>query len=66
MNRRYIRPCPFCGCQSYVHKTDYPSGDVGYRIGGWHNNDCYMDKYFPCFDAEKDAIDAWNRRAGDD
>ena len=62
MVSRYLKPCPFCGCQMYVHKIDYPNGDVGYQIGGWHDSDCYMEHCHPHFETANEAIEAWNRR----
>ena len=61
-----LKPCPFCGASAYVRRTDYPNGEVGYGIGGFHDDNCIMERSYPNFDTKKEAIEAWNRRAGGD
>lgn len=54
-----LKPCPFCG--SNAHINIFANGWAGYSVS--------CDAIFGCgatqerFDTEKEAIEAWNRRA---
>ena len=54
-----LKPCPFCGGEATVQEWE----------GGYYieclNPDCDVSPATADFDAEKEAIVAWNRRADD-
>lgn len=63
--RNELKPCPFCGGEAIIHKRAYDN-----RGGLPHDFTVYCDKchasvrhYYP---TEKEAIEAWNRRADND
>lgn len=60
-----LKPCPFCGGRPHFEK--YWSGRIGFThtCRGGSGNDRRIAIYANGFEANKDAIEAWNRRAGD-
>lgn len=54
-----ILPCPFCGKEAYVFTDDKDTENLRYYIM------CLGDScgLYGAFDHEKEAIDAWNKRA---
>ena len=54
-----LKPCPFCGGKNIDLSEAGLKTDVWF-VQCW---DCYAT--FPHFDSETEAIEAWNRRAGD-
>lgn len=60
-----LKPCPFCGGFAYVHTIHYTKAHKEYTISAWHDDGCYMENAFPTFETKQEAIDSWNRRAGD-
>ena len=73
MNETRLKPCPFCGGEAVLYHqsskyTDY-DGDYVYCFRGCGSR----TKLFECYngtgktheDTEKEAIEAWNRRADD-
>ena len=50
-----IKPCPFCGWKSRVHKY----------LGKWYARCNKCNAYSAPYDTEEQAAEAWNRRAGE-
>lgn len=58
-----LKPCPFCGGEIEIVKTDCNDPIHGYGLIH-ENNDCILnnDGYLQIYSTEEQAIDAWNTR----
>ena len=58
-----LKPCPFCGGTPVLIEHKY---DLSHILYGY---DCYGDDHHTCgvgyFETQKEAVEAWNRRAND-
>lgn len=62
MGNKNIKPCPFCGSPAFSYTFNIPLPDqqsYGYV-------ECASCEALIGADTEEQAIEAWNRRAGDD
>ena len=51
-----LKPCPFCGMDA---------GEV-FNMGDFYVSCCECEAQGPCRETKAEAIDAWNRRAGEE
>jgi Lar family restriction alleviation protein len=60
-----LKPCPFCGSEAAIQDGIPRLHGYGYGVG-CSNPDCiaYSGYGMAAFEAEADAIGAWNRRYG--
>lgn len=60
-----LKPCPFCGCGEAGTKwhSGYWSVRCGYNHDSTQSEHCFQD--WGEFATEKEAVEAWNRRADD-
>lgn len=58
-----LKPCPFCGCDEAGTQWHhgYWSVTCGYMHDGSPSKHCFQD--WGEFETEKEATEAWNRRA---
>jgi hypothetical protein len=55
-----LKPCPFCGGEA-----GFPSGSLGWYWVECMNEDCPVEPSTNGHQTKEEAIEAWNRRAGD-
>lgn len=56
-----LKPCPFCGGEGHIIKTDFGNGYQKYYHGVCL--DCGMETKNYVHITKEEAIEAWNRRA---
>lgn len=54
-----LKPCPFCGSDAVMWKTNYR---VYIQCKGWDTNDKHMHLIQVSGDNEKEAAERWNSR----
>lgn len=55
-----LKPCPFCGNAGMITYNVF-NGFIPFCI----NDSCILNELEYGFDTEKEAMEAWNRRAND-
>ena len=55
-----LKPCPFCGGEAVLDDDFFYTDEPAYIISC---NKCYSSS--DVYDTEHEAIEAWNRRAGE-
>ena len=58
-----LKPCPFCGSEAYVTRHIFFGTDDTFGVI-CKNGKCYTSGW-QFYGTEKDAVEAWNRRASD-
>ena len=63
MSKEKLKPCPFCGKNAFVQKSNGLSGISGVEYyPRCRTKDCVGNQGWVGFDTEAEAIKAWNRR----
>ncbi len=61
MKKEKLKPCPFCGSEGYVYKSEGFGGDMDY-YPRCRTENCIGNNGWVKFETEQEAIKAWNRR----
>ena len=62
MSEIKLKSCPFCGGKAEIHRT---SGDEYYVDCSLENGFCHAIPRTWDYSTPEEAVEAWNRRAGD-
>lgn len=62
MGNKNIKPCPFCGSLAFSYTINYPLPDLHGCASGYV--ECTGCTAIVAEETEEQAIEAWNRRAG--